>query len=185
MIERHSARAAERAADELIELPPRRGDSMMVCLRVSGIAFWMETNQWDDFRNYEQELGRALEGRRLIALCTYPLSATHGVDVLDVAHIHHFSIARRKGRSDFLVAPELAAKRRKASLPAGGQIADDWPLTPRERVVLGQIVNGASTKESALALGISPRTVEFHRANIMRKLGARNLADLMNKVFST
>jgi len=31
-------------------------------------------------------------------------------------------------------------------------------------------------------LGISPRTVEFHRANLMRKLGARNTADLVRRV---
>ena len=34
----------------------------------------------------------------------------------------------------------------------------------------------------ALALGVSPRTVEFHRANVMRKLGARNTADLVRRV---
>jgi two-component system response regulator FixJ len=42
-------------------------------------------------------------------------------------------------------------------------------LTPRERVVLGQIARGASSKEAGRALGISPRTIEFHRANIMQK----------------
>ncbi len=55
-------------------------------------------------------------------------------------------------------------------------------LTPRERVALSQIVRGASSKEAARMLGISPRTVEFHRANVMRKLGARNTADLVRKV---
>jgi DNA-binding CsgD family transcriptional regulator len=43
-------------------------------------------------------------------------------------------------------------------------------------------VRGASSKEAARRLGISPRTVEFHRANIMRKLGARNTADLLRCV---
>ena len=41
------------------------------------------------------------------------------------------------------------------------------------RVALAQIVRGASSKEAGRMLGISPRTVEFHRANVMRKLGAR------------
>jgi DNA-binding CsgD family transcriptional regulator len=55
-------------------------------------------------------------------------------------------------------------------------------LTPRERVVLAQIVRGASSKEAAHTLGISPRTIEFHRANIMKKLGAKNIVDLLKLV---
>jgi two-component system, LuxR family, response regulator FixJ len=55
-------------------------------------------------------------------------------------------------------------------------------LTPRERVALAQIVRGASSKEAARRLGISPRTVEFHRANVMQKLGAKNTADLVRRV---
>jgi DNA-binding CsgD family transcriptional regulator len=55
-------------------------------------------------------------------------------------------------------------------------------LTPRERVTLAQIVRGASSKETARTLGISPRTVEFHRANIMQKLGARKTVDLVRRV---
>lgn len=57
-------------------------------------------------------------------------------------------------------------------------------LTRRERVVLAQIVGGASSKEAGRALGISPRTVEFHRRNIMRKLGAANIADLLVTVLT-
>ena len=54
-------------------------------------------------------------------------------------------------------------------------------LTPRERVTLAQIVRGASSKELR-ALGIGPRTVEFHRENIKRKLGAKNPVDLVRRV---
>ena len=52
-------------------------------------------------------------------------------------------------------------------------------LTPREREVLAQIVAGASNKEAGRTLGISPRTIEVHRARIMDKLGAKNAADLV------
>jgi FixJ family two-component response regulator len=57
-------------------------------------------------------------------------------------------------------------------------------LTPREREVLREIAAGASSKEAGRILGISPRTVEVHRARIMDKLGARNAADLMRIIFS-
>jgi two-component system response regulator FixJ len=52
-------------------------------------------------------------------------------------------------------------------------------LTPRERHVLDQLVMGQPNKVVAHTLGISARTVEFHRAHVMDKLGARNMSDLM------
>lgn len=55
-------------------------------------------------------------------------------------------------------------------------------LTSRERDVLVQLIGGASNKEVAQTLGISPRTVEVHRANLMHKLKARNAADLVRIV---
>lgn len=57
-------------------------------------------------------------------------------------------------------------------------------LTARERDVLAQVSHGASNKEAGRRLGISPRTVEVHRARIMDKLGAKNAADLMRIVLS-
>jgi FixJ family two-component response regulator len=52
-------------------------------------------------------------------------------------------------------------------------------LTPREREVFDRIVSGESNKVIAIDLGISVRTVESHRANIMDKLGANTLVDLV------
>jgi DNA-binding CsgD family transcriptional regulator len=57
-------------------------------------------------------------------------------------------------------------------------------LTPRERLILAEIVKGHSSKEVARALDISPRTVEFHRANLLKKYGAKNTAELVRKVLS-
>ena len=53
------------------------------------------------------------------------------------------------------------------------------PLTRREREVLSLISEGCSNKQGALRMQISPRTFESHRAEAMRKLGARNTADLV------
>jgi len=54
----------------------------------------------------------------------------------------------------------------------------DALLTEREREVLAQIGQGLVTKEIAAALGISPRTVDVHRTNLMRKLDLHNATAL-------
>ncbi len=56
-------------------------------------------------------------------------------------------------------------------------------LTAREVDVLEHIVSGASNKEAGRLLGISPRTIEVHRARIMEKLKARNTAELVRLVY--
>jgi two-component system, LuxR family, response regulator FixJ len=86
------------------------------------------------------------------------------------------------------VAEAIAAtERRNAGSPDG--LSAHFPgrdlLTPREREVLGQIASGASNKEAGRLLGISPRTIEVHRARIMEKLGAKNAADLVRIVLSS
>ena len=55
-------------------------------------------------------------------------------------------------------------------------------LTAREREVLDRVAEGLHAKEIAAALGISPRTVEVHKARIMEKLDARNVAELVRFV---
>ena len=52
-------------------------------------------------------------------------------------------------------------------------------LTPRERDVFEKLITGASNKEVGRKLGISPRTIEIHRARILKKLGVRSVADLV------
>jgi DNA-binding CsgD family transcriptional regulator len=52
-------------------------------------------------------------------------------------------------------------------------------LTPREREVLGHISQGCSNKQGAIRMQIAPRTFESHRAQVMRKFGARNGVDLV------
>jgi FixJ family two-component response regulator len=54
-------------------------------------------------------------------------------------------------------------------------------LSPREREVLDLVVSGESSKRIAHALNLSLKTVEFHRANIMKKLEAKSVADLVKK----
>jgi DNA-binding CsgD family transcriptional regulator len=159
-------------------------------IRISGNAFWLATSYWKDFCEYEHELDRSLGGRPMIVLCTYALSASRAVDLLDVARAHQFTIARRKGDWEFLQSPELlhANHEIRRLRDALDILSKPFPgsslLTARERAVLAQTVRGVSSKEAARALGISPRTVEFHRSNTLQKLGVRNTAELMGKVLS-
>jgi FixJ family two-component response regulator len=83
----------------------------------------------------------------------------------------------------------ISAYARRQAQFAGSNIATlhfpgREPLTRREREVLEQFTSGASNKEAGRTLGISPRTIEDHRANIMKKLGAKNAADLVRIVMT-
>ena len=157
-------------------------------MRVSGNAFWIGTKHWKEFCDYEHELDRSLAGQKMIVLCTYSLQASRTVDMLDVARAHQCSIVRRKGNWEFLETPELKQAKQEIRRLNGALdiLSKPFPghqiLTPKERGLLAQIIRGASSKEAARRLGISPRTVEFHRANLLQKLGARNTADLVHKV---
>ena len=108
--------------------------------------------------------------------------------------------AVKSGAFDYLVKPLDASAivarvsaitafaRRDGSAVGKIGLPADFPgqslLTPREREVLSQIAEGASNKEVGRRLGISPRTVEVHRARLMEKIGARNAADLVRIVLS-
>ena len=67
--------------------------------------------------------------------------------------------------------------------PAGGE-PEAEPLTPREIEVARLISQGYTSKEIAQELCISVRTVEFHRTNLMGKLGLRSRVELMRYVES-
>ena len=66
-----------------------------------------------------------------------------------------------------------------------GHAPDSWSalapegLSSRENEVLREIIAGATSKQAARALGLSPRTIEGHRVHIKQKLGAKNLIDLV------
>lgn len=95
----------------------------------------------------------------------------------------HSAIARGREAID-AVTRRAGRNGNGASTPSAPPPFDLHPVTPREREVLAQIVAGASNKEGSQRLGISPRTFEVHRAHLMRKLGARNAADLVRTALS-
>jgi len=56
---------------------------------------------------------------------------------------------------------------------------DRGALTPRQAEILGELAVGASVKEIAVLLGISAKTVETHRAQLMKRLGTRRIPELV------
>jgi DNA-binding CsgD family transcriptional regulator len=159
-------------------------------LRVCGEAPWLRSRVLRSYRGYEADLGAAIAHSRILMLCTYQLDRSEAGDLLRVAEMHQFSVLRRRGEWEFLESPHLAESRREIRHLTDMLALADRPfperelLTPREHDTLAAIVRGGSNKEIAREFSISPRTVEFHRANIMRKLKVRNLAELLAKVLS-
>jgi DNA-binding CsgD family transcriptional regulator len=121
----------------------------------------------------------------------HPMSAKREIDLKEIVRGHHFTLLCRNGSWDFVETAELAQAEAQVDTMvhelwrAVGSMSAFSSITPREKVILAEIVRGATSKETASRLGISPRTVEFHRANIMSKVGARNAADLVRKVSQT
>jgi FixJ family two-component response regulator len=103
--------------------------------------------------------------------------------------------AMRNGAADFIEKPFQGAVliervRRAVALHADRVASSDRPrdpqvlarfetLTPREREVFELLVTGMSSKLIARELGGSFRTIEIHRAQVMRKMAARHLPDLV------
>lgn len=57
-------------------------------------------------------------------------------------------------------------------------VSADELLTPRQTEILRLVANGRTTKEIGRALGISPKTVEFHRARLMQRIGVHDVTGL-------
>jgi len=103
--------------------------------------------------------------------------------------------AMKAGAVDFLTKPfkeqdildavaaamERDASRRRESAQNEAVTSLAGQLTPREREVMGAVVRGLMNKQIAYDLGISEVTVKLHRGNVMRKMQARSVADLVRK----
>jgi two-component system response regulator FixJ len=104
--------------------------------------------------------------------------------------------AMKAGAADFIKRPfddavliaainRAAVPKASASRPTGdiAKVASRIrQLTEREQEVLAFVLEGLQNKMIAFNLGISTRTVEVHRANVMAKMEARNLVELMRMV---
>ena len=104
----------------------------------------------------------------------------------------------KAGASDFLEKPlddtallaavrralAISATQRQQAIVASDVAARVARLTNRERQVLDGLVAGQANKAIARDLGMSPRTVEVHRARVMEKMQAESLSELVRLVVS-
>jgi FixJ family two-component response regulator len=79
------------------------------------------------------------------------------------------------------VAIEADRKRREAARVVASLQTYFETLTPREREILALVSSGLMNKQIAAELGVAEITVKIHRGHIMRKMGAKSLADLLRK----
>jgi PAS domain S-box-containing protein len=76
-------------------------------LRGSGDGGWVQNEDWMAFREYEKQVNALIADQRSIILCTYPLAASPGDQIFDVAHIHEVAVARRNGTWETIEIPAL------------------------------------------------------------------------------
>lgn len=134
------------------------------------------------------EVQRELRGRGIML----PVVIMTGHGDVDMA-----VSAMKAGASDFIAKPfekvallariETAKRQSLADRDASGKAVDAQAqlniLTDREREVLIGLVRGLPNKTMAHDMGISPRTVEIHRAHMMEKLKVKSLADALRIAF--
>jgi two-component system response regulator FixJ len=176
-------------------------------LKTSGYA--VET--WDSGAGFLKEVRHARNGCILLdvrmpgidGLEVQRQLAERGVTMPVVIMTGHGDIstavrAMQAGAVDFLEKPfdkasllraiEMAFERLASASAAAARAADAVvivaALTPRERDVLERLAQGLPNKTIAYDLGLSPRTVELHRANLMAKLGVRSLSDALRIAFA-
>jgi DNA-binding NarL/FixJ family response regulator len=82
-------------------------------------------------------------------------------------------------RGETYLSPAISRQVVEGYVQRVGAGAGEDPLTPRQREVLKRIAEGRSTKEIAFDLGLSVKTVETHRAQVMERLGIRDIAGLV------
>jgi FixJ family two-component response regulator len=101
--------------------------------------------------------------------------------------------AIKAGATDFLTKPvdadvlvravttalETARVRRQDILESAALVARFATLTPREREVMAQVVEGKLNKQIASDLGTGEQNIKLHRSHIMQKMGVESLADLV------
>lgn len=155
--------------------------------------------EMDDDRPGCLVLDLCLPGMGGLALLEHLAAGDHPPVILLSGHgdVPTVSRAFRAGAVDFLQKPfeqatlraciaralERDRQRRAQRLELARVTALLHKLSPRERQILDLVMTGETTKSAAMALGLSPKTIDYHRARVMRKLGVVSLIELARLMF--
>ncbi|WP_127144897.1 response regulator transcription factor [Pelagibacterium montanilacus] len=193
----------------ILESDPAIGDALAAVFRLDGFQVRTAhavTPLLDSFEARRPDvviLNFRVHGESMLPLLERIKDLRAGIAVFMIADSHNVDLtvaAMRQGAADVFVKPvdkerclqavrDTLKRDVHVSAAVHGQreveIRGFQQLTPREREVLQLITNGQSNKEAGRELGISPRTIEVHRARVMEKLGARNTADLIRIVLTS
>jgi two-component system, LuxR family, response regulator FixJ len=190
----------------IVDDDPSVRDALSVVFELEG--FTVRT-----FETGDEFLSAAAQAKPDCVLLDVHMPGRSGLEVLKSLEVAHYPApvfvisgqgdipmavsAIKLGATDFIEKPfdaDTVVERVREAIAtkaarSGSHGHDSFPgselLTPREGDVLREITAGASNKEAGRRLGISPRTIEVHRARIMEKLGARNAADLVRIVLTS
>lgn len=106
----------------------------------------------------------------------------HDVTAGDTVHVAIEQFGDDTATAGWLITARAHVRPSPSRMTDRELIARSAKLTPREREVMLALEEGATNKVIAARLAISPRTVEFHRANMMRRFAARSVIDLVRRV---
>ena len=186
----------------LVDDDPGVRDSLSLLLSLKGVRTQLYADAESFIATYQPQWpGCVLTDLRMPGRTGLELQTAlreRGVEIPVVVLTAHGDVATaraalKNGAFDFLEKPvddavlldvlenalRVDRERRAAAASRSSADARRERLTPREREILTQLVAGHQHREIAIKLGISPRTVEVHKARIMEKLECHSLAELI------
>jgi signal transduction histidine kinase len=130
-------------------------------LRVSGDTAWLESKNWKEFSEYENELNHFVSDKHMLVLCSYSLRRSSATELLDVTRTHQFAIARRNRRWEVIETSEL--KQAKAEIK---KLNDELAQRVIQRTRQLTIANEAMRQLSIRLMDVR----ETERAHLAREL---------------
>ena len=172
---------ARLVAEDLIERAQRVGRPSAVAAGLRCLGLIADDNSFTPF--FEDAL--RIQGSMPVPFETARTELCFGERLRRTGHRVDARVRLRRALGIFesLGAAPWAA-RAQAELSASGETLqrNGTPngLTPQERQVAGVVASGATNREAAAELFVSPKTIEFHLGNVYRKLGVRSRTELAN-----
>jgi DNA-binding CsgD family transcriptional regulator len=140
-------------------------------LRVCGIVPWLKSKQLQEFEHYERKIDKVFARKRILTICAYSIRQYTIEELMNALRYHGFVLIQIQDHWQLIEVSERQ--------PTVTSTEDYGMLTARERQVMRLVAEGMSSAEIASNFGISVRTVEAHRSNLMRKLRLKNQFDFI------